>query len=109
MKLIKAIKPDETGKSKLGLSLLLISGICFYFAWQVFQAAERTNLYVIQTCGNATKGLGQEALSFYADCISGSSSGSSGGYILIVVGIIVGIIGLLNLISTDTATESNTK
>lgn len=93
-------KINTGGKTKLGLSLLLISGLCFYFAWQVFQASERTNLYVLQTCGNSAKGLGQESLSFYADCVSAGSTGGGGGYILIVIGIIVGIIGLLNLVNT---------
>lgn len=52
---------------------------------------------VLQTCGNEAKGLGKETLSFYADCVSRLSVGVSGTYLLIILGIILGIIGLINL------------
>lgn len=94
-----ADKPIKNS-SKLGLSLLAIAGLCFYFAWQIFQSAERTNLYILQTCGNAAKSFGQEALSYYADCVSAGSVGVSGGYIAIILGVILGIIGLFNLVKT---------
>lgn len=80
-----------------GFLFLVIAGLCFYFAWQIFQSAERINMSVLQTCGNEAKGLGKETLSFYADCASRLSVGVSGAYILITLGIILGIIGLVNL------------
>jgi len=83
--------------SGTGFLFLIISGVCFYFVWQIFQTAERTNMYILQACGNAAKGLGQDSLSYYSDCVSKSSTGVGGAYLLIILGIILGIIGLVNL------------
>lgn len=95
------MEPAIKNNSKLGLSLLVAAGLCFYFAWQIFQSGERTNLYILQTCGNSAKSMGSESLSFYAECVSAGSVGVSGGYIVIILGVILGIIGLFNLAKTS--------
>jgi len=89
-------KPKNTG---LGLLLLGASGACFFFAWQVFQSIERNNLGVLQACGDASKGLGQETLNYYGECVNQSQFGSIGAWVLILVGVVLGIIGLANLAS----------
>lgn len=86
---------------KVGLSLLLlgVSGFSFYFAWQIFQSGYRNNLWVQRTCGDAVEGMGQETLSFYGGCVVRLQFGIGGAWVLILVGVVLGIIGIVILLS----------
>ena len=90
---------DNQNNSGVGLILLLFSGGCFYFAWQIFQSAEKMSINNLETCAGQAKGLGQETLSYYGQCVEalgGTSTTPIGFWVLIIAGIIFGIAALYN-------------
>ena len=55
--------------------------------------------YVQNVCDDAVEGMGQETLSFYGGCVERLQFGIGGAWVLILVGVVLGIIGIVILLS----------
>jgi hypothetical protein len=94
-------KPKRTG----GFALLAIAILCFLAAQQVFSSADRTNAIVLDACYKDTQALITNdpvgRLQLYTDCVSASSAGTAGAWVLITAGAVFGLVSLVKFSSNS--------